>query len=171
MHRSHRRHAPLALAVALLMLLAGVFGASLTNPSTASACPIQGCHVPPDDPPPPPPGPPAPPAPKYRVSILSIHPYQTEDSFVDEAYIKINGSKVWGPHDITALQTLYPNVVRDVTSSISIALYDEDSPDPDDKLGTVYPSLPALGSSYAAYMDFWGDGAHYVMLVQVSRLS
>src|SRR5512144_2101545 len=118
MHPLRRRRAPAtALAAALLMLLAVASGISLTSPSTASACPIQGCHVPPDPPPPPPP--PGPPAPKWRISILSIHPYQTEDGFVDEAYIKINGSKVWAD-DISELQTLYPNVTRDVSGPSSI---------------------------------------------------
>ena len=53
---SHHRMRPgrATLAALLVALLAIPAGISLATPSTASACPPQGCHVPPDDPPPPP---------------------------------------------------------------------------------------------------------------------
>lgn len=159
-----------AVLVAALLALALSFGIALAAPSTAPACPPQGCHVPPDDDPPPHPTP-GPPAPKYRLTILTVHPVKTEDSTFDEAYIKVKGIKVAGPKSISSLSTWYPNVVRDVTGPIYIEVYDDDSPDSDDWLGTVYPRLPALGSPYYETFHFMADGAHYEMLAHVARLS
>jgi hypothetical protein len=158
-----------ALLVALLAIPAGI---SLATPSTASACPPQGCHVPPDEEPPPPPGPPSPPPPKYRLFIDSLRAYETEDGFEDEAYIKVKGSTVWGPNDTTEFQMEYPNVVRDVTGPIWISLHDDDSPLPDDWLGDAYAALPPY-PGFTAYDNLWftRDGANYVMTVRVLRLS
>ena len=171
---SHRRMRPgrAMLAALLVALLAIPAGISLATPSTASACPPQGCHVPPDDPPPPP-NPPSPPPPKYRLFIDTLRAYETEDGFEDEAYIRVKGSTVWGPNDTTALQIEYPNVVRDVTGPIWISLYDEDGwPDPDDWLGDAYAPLPAyVGSTAYGNLWFTRDGANYVMTVRVLRLS
>jgi hypothetical protein len=160
-----------ALIAALLMLLAIPAGAALVAPSTASACPPQGCYQDPDDPPPP--TPPAPPQPKYRLTIDTLRAYETEDSFTDEAYIDVKGTTVWGPNDVTALQMEYPNVVRDVTGPIWISLYDEDGWfDGDDWLGDAYAPLPsAVGATAYGSLSFTRDGANYVMSVRVLRLS
>ena len=56
------------------------------------ACLPQECYQDPDDPPPP--HQPAPPQPKYRITVDTLRAYETEDSFEDEAYIRIKGTKV-----------------------------------------------------------------------------
>jgi hypothetical protein len=158
------------LVAALLALLAIPAGAGIMSPSTASACPIQGCHVPPDPPPPSPP--PGPAKPKYRIFIDLLIAYQTEDSFEDEAYINVNGSRVWGPHSINALQAQHPNVSVDVTGGMWVTLYDDDWPDSDDWLGDDVPSLPsAVGAMTYDSLRFTHDGADYLMPVRVLRLS
>jgi hypothetical protein len=160
------------LTAALLALVAIPACIALAMPSIASACPPQGCHVPPDDPPPHP-GPTGPPPAKYRLTIDMLRAYETEDKFVDEAYIRVKGSKVWGPYDTNPLQAQYPGVVRDVTGPIWISLYDEDGPlDGDDWLGDAYAPLPAaVGSTAYGNLWFTRDGANYVMTVRVLRLS
>jgi hypothetical protein len=94
-----------ATLATLLVLLTISVAVSLTSPTTASACPPQGCYQDPDDPPPP--HPPAPPQPKYRIFIDTLRAYETEDSFEDQAYIRIKGAKVWGPYNTNALQMQY----------------------------------------------------------------
>jgi hypothetical protein len=160
------------LVAAMLALLAVPAFIALAAPPTASACPPQGCHVPPDDPPPPP-NPPSPPPPKYRLFIDTLRAFETEDSFEDEAYIRVKGSTAWGPNSTTALQMEYPGVVRDVTGPIWISLHDEDGPfDGDDWLGDAYAPLPsAVGAMNYGSLQFTRDGANYLMTVRVLRLS
>ena len=116
-----------ALLTALLALLCLPAVIALAAPSTASACPPQGCHVPPDDDPPPHP-PPGPPPPKYRITIDKLVAHVTEDDtgINDEAYIRVKGTKVWGVVSINPYQAQYPNVSLDVTGPIWVSLYDED---------------------------------------------
>ena len=163
-----RRRLP--LLTALLALLA----VSAALPSIASACPPQGCGNPgPVDPLPHPQ--PGPPPPKYRVTIDTLWAQETEDSFEDQAYIRIKGVKVWGPYNTNPLQMDYPNVSRDVTGPIWISVYDDDPDswfDQDDWLGDAYAPLPAsVGSTAWGNLQFTQDGAHYFMGVHVLRLS
>ena len=158
---------------ALLVLLAIPVAVALTSPSAALACPPQGCYQDPDDPPPP--HPPAPPQPKYRIFIDTLRAYETEDSFEDEAYIRVNGVKVWGLYGVNPLQMAYPNVSRDVTGPVWATLYDDDPDNPfdgDDWLGDAYAPLPTLvGATAWGSLKFTRDGANYTMGVRVLRLS
>jgi hypothetical protein len=158
---------------ALLVLLAIPVAIALTSPSTAAACPPHGCYQDPDDPPPP--HPPAPPQPKYRIYIDTLRAYETEDSFEDQAYIRVNGVKVWGPHGVNPLQMAYPNVSRDVTGPVWATLYDDDPDnwfDGDDWLGDAYAPLPsAIGATAWGSLKFTQDDANYTMGVHVLRLS
>jgi hypothetical protein len=162
-----------ALLAALLVLLAIPAAIALGAPSTASACPPQGCHQDPDDPAPP--HPPSPPQPRYRVFVDTLRAYETEDDFEDEAYILINGYKVWGPHGTNALQMQYPNVSRDITGPVWATLYDDDPDswfDHDDWLGDAYAPLPTVvGATAWGSLRFTQDGADYTMGVRVLRLS
>jgi hypothetical protein len=169
--KSSARRRMLPMLAALLAALAIPAGFALFLPSVASACPIQGCGHEPDDPAPHPP--PGPPAPKYRITIDSLRAFQTEDDFSDEAYIKVTGTTVWGPHTTTELQMQFPGVSVDVTGPIWVSLYDEDGwPDPDDWLGDDYPILPLnVGQTFYLALHFWRDGADYQMGVHVVRLS
>ena len=164
-----------ALLTALLALLCLPAVIALAAPSTASACPPQGCHVPPDDDPPPHP-PPGPPPPKYRITIDKLVAHVTEDDngINDEAYIRVKGTKVWGVVSINPYQAQYPNVSLDVTGPIWVSLYDEDDGfwDPDDWLGDAYAPLPsAVGLTAYGYLKFTQDDADYTMNVRVRRLS
>jgi hypothetical protein len=158
---------PLLIALLVLPALA------LTTPSVAGACPPQGCYQDPEDPAPP--QPPAPAQPKYRITVDTLRAYETEDSFEDEAYIRIKGAKVWGPHGVNPLQMAYPNVSLDVTGPIWVSLYDDDPDNPfdgDDWLGDAYAPLPTLvGATAWGSLHFTRDGADYVMGVRVLRLS
>ena len=158
---------------ALLALLAIPVAIALMSPTIASACPPQGCHQEPDDPSPHPP--PAPPPPKYRIFIDTLRAYETEDSFEDEAYIRIKGEKVWGPYKTNALQMQYPGVSRDVVGPIWVSLYDDDPDNPfdgDDWLGDSYAALPTIvGGTAWGSLKFTRDGADYSMGVRVLRLS
>ncbi len=162
-----------ATLAALLVLLTIPVAVALTSPTTASACPPHGCYQDPDDPPPP--HPPAPPQPKYRIFIDTLRAYETEDSFEDQAYIRINGVKVWGPYGVNPLQMAYPNVSRDVTGPVWATLYDDDPDnwfDGDDWLGDAYAPLPTLvGATAWGSLKFTQDGANYTMGVRVLRLS
>jgi hypothetical protein len=162
-----------ATIAALLVLLAIPLAIALTTPSTASACPPQGCWQDPEDPAPP--HPPAPPQPKYRIFIDTLRAYETEDDFEDEAYIRVNGVKVWGWVPINPLQMRYPNVSRDVTGPVWATLYDDDPDSPfdqDDWLGDAYAPLPtAVGATAWGSLKFTQDGANYTMGVHVLRLS
>jgi len=161
----------LALLAALLVAPALAGGIALASASSAAACPIQGCHVPSDDPPPAP-LPPAPPQPKYRVTNLTVHPVVPEDQTVDEAYVKVNGYKVAGPVNVSNLSWWHPNASLTVSNGVWVEPWDEDGPfDGDDRLGTVYPALPALGGTTQAWADSYGDGAHYQLEIRVERIS
>jgi hypothetical protein len=159
-----------AVAVALFAAAAAI---ALAAPSTASACPPQGCHVPPDEEPAPKP-PPGPPPPKYRIYIDKLIAHETEDytGINDEAYIRVKGTKVWGPVSINPFQAQYPNVSMDVTGPIWVSLYDDDDIDSDDWLGDAYAPLPSgVGLTAWGFLKFKEDGADYTMNVRVLRLS
>ena len=166
------RAALLAMLLALLSIPAVI---ALAVPSTASACPPQGCHVPPDDDPPPHP-PPGPPPPKYRIYIDKLTAFTTEDDngINDEAYIRVKGTKVWGPVSTNPYQAQYPNVSTVVTGPIWVSLYDEDDGiwDPDDWLGDAYaPLYPVIGWPIYGTLKFQEDDANYAMNVRVVRVS
>jgi len=157
----------------LLAVLLALLAVPAALPSIASACPIQGCGHEPDDPSPHPT--PGPPPPKYRVTIDTQWAQETEDSFEDQAYIRIKGAKVWGPYNTNALQMQYPNVSRDVTGPIWVTLYDDDPDnwfDGDDWLGDAYAPLPTVvGATAWGSLKFTQDDADYTMGVRVLRLS
>ncbi len=125
----------------------------------------------PPEPPPPTPTPTTPPQPKYRVTILTVHPVVTEDETVDEAYVKVNGWKIAGIQNVSNLSWWHPNASITVSHGVWVEPWDYDSPDPDDRLGVVYPALPALGATNHFWADSYGDGAHYQLEIRVERIS
>jgi hypothetical protein len=151
-------------------VIATAGGIALASASPAAACPIQGRHVPPM-PPPPTPHPPTPPQRKYRVTILTVHPVVTEDETVDEANVKVNGWKIAGPVNVSNLSWWHPNASITVGNGVWVEPWDEDSPDPDDRLGIIYPSLPGLGGTNRFWAGSYGDGAHYQLESRVERIS
>jgi hypothetical protein len=158
------RLAPLA---ALLVLLALTGAIALATPPIASACPPQGCHVPPD---PPPPHPPSPPAPKYRVTVKTVHPVETQDATVDQTYVLLQGQFV-GMLNVSTLSYWHLNVYRDIKAPLYVQLWDQDEVSSDDLLGTAWLDPPALGAPYTRTIRLYGSGAVYDLTVHVSRLS
>lgn len=75
----------------------------------------------------------------YKLHLQALLCNTTEDSSgPDEAYLLVNGVQIWGPTSINDHQH------RDVNKTIAVAggtstimLWDADSPDADDNLGTV----------------------------------
>jgi hypothetical protein len=75
---------------------------------------------------------------QYGITLTSLHCGTTEDwSGADEPYLVLDGQVVWGPGSLNDGQTAYFNVSRVFASSVTIDLYDDDSPDADDSLGRV----------------------------------
>lgn len=169
-------------ALSLVLLLPATIGAP-----AALAGPCTTCE--PVDPGPPPP-PPAPPQPRYEVtqSPIAYFDYHlfvgdTEDNTgYDEAYLKIDGHKVWGAETVWAndvnagpgngyFQTYFTYTTGN--PYIYISMFDEDFPDPDDKLGGHQVSFSAMGVGQVWEFSraFDEDSAYYRLGFKVRRLS
>jgi hypothetical protein len=159
------RHFAVIAALLVSLVLAGI---ALATSPTASACPPEGCgHHHPIDPTP---HPPSTPAPKYRVTLKTIHPVETQDGSVDQLQVLLNGSFVGGL-SVSTLSYWNLNVTRDVTAPLYVELWDQDWPSSDDWLGAAYFDKPALGASYTKTYRLYGSGAVYDVTVKVARIS
>jgi len=102
-----------------------------------------------------------------RLRLISLVCHTTEDSGDDEAYLRIRGNRVWGGEmsneqevDLSGLPLInFRNRAR-------IELYDEDSPDADDHLGTTYARRSHIGQGDLEH-PFTGDEANYTLTFQV----
>jgi hypothetical protein len=90
-----------------------------------------------------------------------------EDNITDEAYLVVNGNKVWGQKDMSAGQSRAVNVQVNFANSVDIKLFDKDGPfDPDDYLGTITVTS-ALKGKGEQKGTFTGEGAKYTLFYQV----
>lgn len=95
----------------------------------------------------------------------------TEDNTgADEAYLRVDGRKVWGPKSMNTNDTKTINKDFNFTTNINITLYDEDvgGPiDPDDNLGTVVARADQAGTG-EQQGSFTQHRASYVLYYEVT---
>ena len=107
----------------------------------------------------------------YKLQMVALECITTEDyTGPDEAVLKVNGIHRWGPVSINDGESKDLRGTRPFTfqDRAVISLIDEDSPDPDDFLGShaAYASEVDQGE-HDAFFD--GDGARYRRIYYVTR--
>ncbi len=164
----------LRLVIGLMAVLGMLTFGAVTAPA-AAACPIDGCHQPPDDPPPNP-GP-QPPAPKYKLVIDKLHILDLQDTDgYDEPIIKLDGvTKVSNFGFSLGISTLYAPVVKpSFTTAAFVEVREHNTNWWDDEIGkiTFYPPNPPLpvGASSDSWADVRGSGAHYRLHFTLTRI-
>lgn len=164
----------LRLVIGLMAVLGMLTFGAVTAPA-AAACPIDGCHQPPDDPTPNP-GP-QPPAPKYKLVIDKLHILDLQDTDgYDETIIKLDGvTKVANFGFPLGVNTLYAPVVKpSFTTAAYVEVREHNTNWWDDEIGTItfYPLNPPLpvGASYDNWADVRGSGAHYRLHFTLTRI-
>ena len=84
------------------------------------------------------------------LKLTTLECKVTEDyTGADDAYLRVNGKKVWGPKKMNNNDTKEVNLDFKFTTNISVTLYDEDAGgpiDPDDNLGTVVARADQAGT-------------------------
>jgi hypothetical protein len=102
-----------------------------------------------------------------RLRLISLVCHTTEDSGDDEAYLRVRGERVWGG-EMSNEQEVSLEGVPSINFSrrARIDLYDEDSPDADDHLGTTYARRSHIGQGELEH-EFTGDEAHYTLTFRV----
>lgn len=102
-----------------------------------------------------------------EVRLVRLACSVTEDSTgADEAYLNYNGERVFGIRKINDGQTLEIGVVRRINGSAVVSLFDEDSPDADDFLGSITISEQELNQGLRS-QNFTRDGAFYTLFYRV----
>lgn len=118
----------------------------------------------------------------YKLHLISIRCNETEDyTGADDAYICVDGRRIWGPAkmnngDVQDLRMVFPVRFKRDTQFIALSLYDQDSNwevvtndlplDEDDFLDTV--SIPAIDAGKGELRcSFTGDGASYEITYRV----
>jgi hypothetical protein len=107
------------------------------------------------------------------VRLISLHCRATEDwTGPDEAYLHINGEKVWGPQSMNDedTQEFNPLVAKPFTKTAEIKLYDQDTGvgDSDDHLGTITARASEAGKGEQRHR-FKKDGANYTLTYEVQE--
>jgi hypothetical protein len=103
-----------------------------------------------------------------NLRLISIVCNTTEDTGgADETYLLVSGVKQWGQpmndNDVADLGAL-PDIPFGTKARVD--LYDQDSPDEDDHLGTFYARPGMIGQGELEY-TFFEDGANYRLTYQV----
>lgn len=96
---------------------------------------------------------------KKKLTLGELRCETTEDnSGADNAYIKVNGQKVWGPFNINDGEDLDVAWSGSFRGTVAIELWDEDSFDPDDLLGrhAVKPGMKGT-------LQFNNDDSNYYL--------
>jgi hypothetical protein len=105
-----------------------------------------------------------------ETRLVRLACQQTEDSTgADEAYLTYNGERVFGPRSINDGQSLNLGIVRPLSGQAQVALFDEDSPDADDFLGSITVSTSELNQGLRN-QGFTGDGANYTLFYRVNEV-
>jgi hypothetical protein len=99
------------------------------------------------------------------LTLISLKCVKQQEIGNDEAYIVVNGTKVWGPKDMDAGQTRPINVDRLFRYRAEIKLYDKDGLDPDDFLGKHEVTEAEVGERELTFDE---SGAIYKLWVAVS---
>lgn len=91
----------------------------------------------------------------------------TEDTFgSDEAFLRYNGELVFGPRKIKEGQSRDINVTKPIDGVAVVQLFDDDSPDADDNLGTRQIRQNEVGTGQRS-VRFDDDGANYLLFYRV----
>lgn len=102
------------------------------------------------------------------LHIKNLHCFETEDNWgADDAYIIVNGSRVWGPVKINDNQWKDINATVKFDSHAVIELYEKDDADPDDYLGTWVARSEEKGRGEIRAF-FNADDCHYEMFYTVT---
>ena len=82
-----------------------------------------------------------------RLELISIHCIKTEGQvFNDNIYIKVNGDKVWQSTMAAGQKKSLRNVgSKSFKGTIKIEVWDDDTFDPDDHIGTFEAELIDIG--------------------------
>ncbi|NUQ89748.1 MAG: hypothetical protein HOQ43_14970 [Glycomyces artemisiae] len=114
--------------------------------------------------------------PVYAVNLNWINVMDNQDNnSVDEVYIKVNGSTVWGPHDLhwNTPENLNISLPRtfyfDSATAMKIEFWDQD-PGRDDRVGTISLSAaaPNVGPNAA---DLRGNDGEYAVYYTVTQIA
>jgi hypothetical protein len=90
-----------------------------------------------------------------------------EDPVTDEAFLVVNGQKIWGPARMIAGQGRSVNQQINFTNFVDIKLFDEDDIfDSDDYLGTITVTNESKGKGEQAG-KFTRDEANYTLYYEV----
>ena len=101
-----------------------------------------------------------------EVRLVRLICHQTEDSAgADEAILTYNGQHVWNG-SINDGQAAEIGAVKPISSQAAVSLYDEDWPDADDYLGTVWIGEWERDQGLR-FQDFTLDDAHYTLVYRV----
>jgi hypothetical protein len=107
-------------------------------------------------------------APSYRLELVSLECLDTETTWgPDHAYLRVNGETVWARHmNENHTERFTTDTHRNFDAWASIQLWDDDSPDADDLLGTV-TATPADAGKGERTGYFREDGADYKLIYRV----
>ena len=100
----------------------------------------------------------------HYLKLVSLQCIDTEDWAADEPYLIVNGMWVWGSDSLnngqTADLTSVPAKALYDRSEAEVELYDYDTPDGDDWLGTNSIPVTQAGLGYRT-VSFTRNGANY----------
>ncbi len=109
-----------------------------------------------------------------KLQLMQLTCTQTEDlTGPDEAYLKVNGTTIWGPSSTSNGQThnLLPVVPITFLGAAVVELFDRDVGsllfDPDDFLGAIAVTSASVNLGPQAG-HFSEDGAAYLLVYQVT---
>jgi hypothetical protein len=107
-----------------------------------------------------------------KLKLLELRCRETEDSGGDEAYLTVNGNKVWATEGISSGETasLRSVPIINFDKKAVIALWDQDSGlfDSDDNLGKFVVSDKEAGQDERDF-NFKKDGADYLLIYKVEK--
>lgn len=105
-----------------------------------------------------------------RLKLLELRCFESEDSGGDEAYITVDGDKVWSIDEIENGETASLRSVNPIPfgGSVDVELWDKDTGifDSDDHLGKATVSDDLVGEDEQEFR-FDKDGANYLMIYAV----
>lgn len=105
-----------------------------------------------------------------KLKLLELRCTESEDSGGDEAYITVEGKKVWSTENIEDGESVSLRAVKAVEFSgeVTVALWDEDKGlfDSDDSLGEFIVSEDLVGEDEQEH-NFKGDGSDYLLVYKV----
>jgi hypothetical protein len=105
-----------------------------------------------------------------KLKLLELRCNESEDSGGDEAYITVDGKKVWSTDNIENGESVSLRSVKaiDFGGEVTVALWDKDTGlfDSDDNLGEFTVSADLEGEDEQEY-NFKGDGVSYLLVYKV----